>query len=62
LHADRYSSTRDYRGWQQPTKNSILTGKLRRKMMGDGTNYKRESCNRKSIVGRIIYPKASGNT
>jgi hypothetical protein len=43
-----------HRGWQQPTKDSILTRKLLRKIMGDVTNCKREGCNRESMVRRII--------
>jgi hypothetical protein len=46
--------TRDHRGWQQPTKDNILAGKLLRKKMRDITNCKRESCNRKSMFRRII--------
>jgi hypothetical protein len=38
-------------------KSAFLTGKLPRRMMGDEPNCQKESCNKKSMVRRIIGPK-----
>jgi hypothetical protein len=35
-------------------KTTFLTGNFLRKKIGGGTNCKRESCNKKSMIRRII--------